>query len=181
LKRGDSGGEMSDKQTYIRESIDLYANADAAYERLYFDRQSGGFVQVHNGHNCDDAFLSELFVAEVFAQSGNRVKLLDESNALPGKHPDADINGEIWDFKEIANAENIAGATQQQIRRGKKQADKVALYVNQEFDIADVNLGIASAIRIDIANLIQKIALIDRTGRLQILNREEFVNGKRFQ
>ncbi len=172
---------MSDKQTYIRESRAIYDSACSAYERQYFDWQSGGFVLTHNGHNRDDAFSSELFVAKVFAQSGSRVKLLEESDAVPGKRPDADINGEIWDFKEIANAENIAGATQQQIRRGKKQADKVTLYVTQEYDIADVNLGIASAIRIDIANLIQKIAFIDRAGRLQILNREELMNGKRFQ
>ncbi len=131
---------MTDKQTYIRESKDLFDNADSEYERLHFDQQSGGFVLVHNDHNRDNAFSSELFVARVFARRGNRVKLLDESDAFPGKHPDANINGEIWDFKEIANAENIAGATQQQIRRGKKQADNVTLYVNQEFNIADVNL-----------------------------------------
>lgn len=68
-----------------------------------FDFNSGGYIVSHSGHNNN---LHELITAKAFMKQGNEVRLLDES--LPGKTPDAEIKGVIYDFKNInSSALNI--------------------------------------------------------------------------
>ncbi|MDJ0731024.1 MAG: hypothetical protein QNJ33_13625 [Crocosphaera sp.] len=50
---------------YIQQSKEIYENALVEYERHYFDRNTGGFVLIHQNHNTS---LSEIFIAEVLAK-----------------------------------------------------------------------------------------------------------------
>lgn len=165
--------------SYIQESQEIYNLADPEYERYYFDVVTGGFVLLHQTHNTN---ASELFVAGVFARLGRRVKLLSEQ-ALPGvRTPDAEINGEIWEFKELSpEATSISNAVQRGVAAGKKRAPNVAYHINTEADIAGINTGIARAMVWDTEKLLQRVALVFNDGRVQILNREELENGERFQ
>ncbi len=167
------------KPSYIQESQEIYNLAEPEYERYYLDVVTGGFVLLHQTHNTN---ASELFVAEVFARLGRRVKLLSEQ-ALPGvRTPDAEINGEIWEFKELSpEATSISNAVQRGVAAGKKRAPNVAYHINTEADIAGINTGIARAMVWDTEKLLQRVALVFNDGRVQILNREELENGERFQ
>ncbi len=163
---------------YIEQSRELYDNYSFEYEQHYFDENTGGFVLIHRNHNTTP---SEVFVAEVFAEQGKRVKLLSEQFWEGRKVPDAEIDEEFWEFKELCNATNIRGATQRDIREGRKQARNIAYHINQAYDISRINAGIESAIRFDDKQLVEKITLIFNNGYSETLTREEIENGERFQ
>ncbi len=165
------------RSDYIEESREIYQNSGSEYQRYYFDEDTGGFVLIHQEHKLTD---SEVFVAETFARQGRRVKLLSEQNLEGIKTPDAELDGEFWEFKELRNARNVRGAVQQDIREGKKQARNIAYYINQDFNILDINAGIQTAIRFDESRLVQQITLIFRTGSLKTLTRSELENGESF-
>ncbi len=60
--------------------------------------------QVHQGHNRGESYESELFVARVLANRGRRVTLLNETGMGAGvKTPDADIDGNLADFKWLTS------------------------------------------------------------------------------
>jgi hypothetical protein len=167
---------MPDK---VAKSKEIFDNVEPEYERYYFDESTGGFVLVHERHNRGESFDSELFVAKVFATNGSQVTLLDESDAIESKRPDAEIDGEIWDFKEIRNAENMAGAVQQSIRRGKKQADNIALHLNQNFDIAKINQGVVTSSYA--YREILKVAIVNVDKKQEVILMQEIRDGRRFQ
>lgn len=162
----------------INKSRDTYNRGGEEYERYYFDEDTGGFILIHRDHNTTD---SEIFVAKILARSGKQVKLLTEKMGNRVKTPDAEINGELWEFKELKNAINIRGATQKDIRTAKKQAPNIGYHINQEHEINRINAGIESALRFDSEKLIQTITLIFNTENFETLTREELDNGKRFQ
>ncbi len=83
-------------KNYIQQSQEIYQNAPLEYERHYFDQNTGGFVLIHQNHKTTP---SEVFVAEVLARQGKRVKLLSEQLVTRGKVPDAEIDGQFWEFK----------------------------------------------------------------------------------
>lgn len=147
------------------------------YKQYYFDDRTGGFVLIHQNHNTTD---SELFIAQVFAKLGKKVKLLSEQTEIGMKTPDAEIDGELWEFKELKNAINVRGATQRDIRNGRKQARNIAYHINQDYNINDINGGIESAIRFDPQGLIETITLIFNDETSKILTREELDNGANF-
>ncbi len=161
----------------IEESREFYNNIDKEYERYYFDEITGGFVIIHQNHNIT---VSEMFVALVFAKLGKQVKLLSEQTGEGMKTPDAEIDGELWEFKELKNALNVRGATQRDIRNGRKQARNIAYHLNQDYNIDDINGGIESAIRFDPQRLVEKITLIFNDETLITLTREEIDNGTSF-
>lgn len=163
---------------YIQQSRQLYDDASLEYERHYFDQKTGGFVLIHQNHNTT---ISEVFVAIVLARKGKRVKLLSEQFEQGKKIPDAQIDGEFWEFKELCNATNVRGATQRDIRQGRKQAGNIAYHINQDYEISRINAGIESAIRFDDKRLLKRITLIFNNGSSESLTREEIENGERFQ
>lgn len=167
------------EQSYIQESQEIYNLAESEYERYYYNESSGGFVLIHQDHNTND---SERFVAFVFADLGRRVKLLSERAASGIRTPDAEINGEIWEFKELSQAAtSISNAIQRGVAVAKKRAYNVAYHINTEANIREINTGIARALGWDTERLLQKIALVFNDSSIQILNREELDNGQRFR
>ncbi|HBB35514.1 MAG TPA: hypothetical protein DC064_27925 [Cyanobacteria bacterium UBA9273] len=165
--------------SYIRESEQIYNLAEPEYERHYYDGYTGGFVLIHQAHNTT---ASEIFTAEVLARLGRRVKLLSEQSASGIRTPDAEINGEIWEFKELTQeAVSIKNTIQRGVAIAKKRASNVAYHINTEANIGDINRGITRAMVWDTEMLLQKIALVFNDGNVQVLTREELDNGQYFQ
>ncbi|NET89127.1 MAG: hypothetical protein F6K45_13705 [Kamptonema sp. SIO1D9] len=162
--------------TNIQASRYIYENAETEYQRYYFDDTTGGFILIHIEHKTT---ASEIFIARTFAQEGKQVKLLSENSQT--KTPDAEIDGELWEFKELKNADNVRGATQQDMREGKKQAKNIAYYINQECELIDINEGIKSAIRLDTKRLLLKVSLIFNDNLTLTLTRTEIENGASFE
>ena len=165
---------------YIQQSKAIYENAELEYQRSYFDEVAGGFVLIHQQHNLND---SESFVAEVLAKMGKRVTLLSEQAAEGVRTPDAEIDGEICEFKELTKeSSNLKNRVQEGFGKAKNQsANAVIFHVNIEiYDIREIDEGIRQAIYWDINNLMQTIILVFNNQSVQKITREEWENGKRF-
>lgn len=82
-----------------------------------------------------EAFAKESKLATVLASFGFDVILIEENNALPGKKPDAIVNGIVMDFKEIeAKTElevgkNALGSNYQKGMK-KENTEGVVLYLH---------------------------------------------------
>jgi hypothetical protein len=166
---------------YIEESRQIYENAEPEYRRYYFDESAGGFVLIHQDHNLNN---SESFVAEVLAKMGKRVTLLSEQAAEGLRTPDAEIDGEICEFKELTEqTQNIRDRVQEGISRAKNQgASAVVFHINREnYEVWKINAGIKQALFWDTEKQIQKFILVFNSEQIQIITREEWKNGRSFQ
>jgi hypothetical protein len=164
----------------LQESKRLYNNAQPEYHRYYYDSNTGGFILIHLYYNTNS---SEIFLAEILAKQGKRVKLLSEQGDEGVKTPDANINGKIWEFKELSpDAISIKNTIQRGVAVAKKRAPNLVYYINNEnANIKDINRGIARTIIGDIEQLLQTIILVFNDGNIQALPREKIDNGKYFQ
>lgn len=126
------------ESSYLQESKRFYDNAQAEYNRYYYDSSTGGFILIHQDHNTN---LSEIFLAEIFARQGKRVILLSERGDEGVKTPDANIDGEIWEFKELSpDAISIKNTIQRGVAVAKKRAPNLAYHINNEnADLKDIN------------------------------------------
>jgi hypothetical protein len=165
---------------YIEQSRQIYKNAEPEYRRSYFDEVAGGFVLIHQQHNLNN---SESFVAEVLAKMGKRVKMLSEQAAEGVRTPDAEIDGEICEFKELTKyTKNLRYRVQEGISRAKNQgAAAVIIHINREtYEFWKINDGIRKAFYWDERQLIQTIILVFNSEEVQKITREEWENGRRF-
>jgi len=165
---------------YIEQSRQIYKNAEPEYRRSYFDEVAGGFVLIHQQHNLNN---SESFVAEVLAKMGKRVKMLSEQAAEGVRTPDAEIDGEICEFKELTKStKNLRYRVQEGISRAKNQgAAAVIIHINREtYEFWKINDGIRKAFYWDERQLIQTIILVFNSEEVQKITREEWENGRRF-
>ncbi|WP_293339475.1 hypothetical protein [Microcoleus sp. CAWBG58] len=165
---------------YIQQSKAIYENAEPEYRRYYFDEVAGGFVLIHQQHNLNN---SEIFLAEVLAKIGKRVKMLSEQAAEGVRTPDAEIDGEISEFKELTKStKNIRYRLQEGISRAKNQgAAAVIIQINRDsYEFWKINDGIRKAFYWDERQLIQNIILVFNSEEVQQITREEWENGRRF-
>ncbi|PSF32674.1 hypothetical protein C7H19_21360 [Aphanothece hegewaldii CCALA 016] len=165
---------------YIQQSREIYEQATSDYERYYFDENTGGFILIHQEHNKST---SNVQIATVLARLGNRVKLLSEQATTSVKTPDAEINHEIYEFKELTEeSRSLSNRVQEGIGQAKKQgATAVIYYINRStYDIWQINRGIRQAFFWDKNQQIQKISLLLPTGELKTIFREDWENGEYF-
>ncbi len=165
---------------YIETSRAIYENAEPEYRRYYFDEVAGGFVLIHQQHNLNN---SEIFLAEVLAKIGKRVRMLSEKAPESVRTPDAEIDGEICEFKELTEStRNIRYRVQEGISRAKNQgATAVVIHINREsYEFWKINDGIRKAFYWDEKQLIQTLILVFNSEEVQQITREEWENGRRF-
>lgn len=94
-----------------------------------------------------EAYAKESKLATVLASFGFDVILIEENNALPGKKPDAIVNGIVMDFKEIAAktefeaTKNTLGKNYQKGMK-KENTEGVVLYLhNFSNEFVTKNMG----------------------------------------
>lgn len=98
--------------------------------------------------------------------------------------PDAEIDGEICEFKELTEqTQNIRDRVQESIIRAKNQgAATVILHRNPEkYEVGNINAGIKQALFWDTEKPIQKLIVVPNSEQIQIITREEWKNGRYFQ
>ncbi len=109
--------------------------------------------------------------------------MLSEQAAEGVRTPDAEIDGEICEFKELTEqTQNIRDRVQEGISRAKKQgAVTVIFHVNRKsYEFWKVNDGIRKAFYWDDTQRIQSIILVFNSEESQEITREEWENGRRF-
>lgn len=165
---------------YIQQSQEIYNSAEPEYERYYFDADTGGFVLIHQNHQTSE---SNRFIAQTLARQGRRVKLLSEQAPEGVKTPDAEVDGEIYEFKELTEqSQSLRNRVQEGISKARSQgATRVVYYINREsYNLEQINRGIRQAFFWDIEQQMQALALVFRTGEIKTITREEWQNGRRF-
>lgn len=165
---------------YIQQSQEIYNSAESGYERYYFDADTAGFVLIHQNHQTSE---SNRFIAQTLARQGRRVKLLSEQAPEGVKTPDAEVDGDIYEFKELTEqSQSLRNRVQEGISKARSQgATRVVYHINREsYNLEQINRGIRQAFFWDIEQQIQAIALVFRTGETQTITREEWENGRRF-
>ncbi|AFY60196.1 hypothetical protein [Synechococcus sp. PCC 6312] len=164
----------------INQKRQQYEAAGLEYEKYYFDERTGGYVLIHQGHNRNEGFESEVSVAKAFARRGYQVELVNEQGEEGQRQFDALVNGEPWEFKELTSkARNVKNAIQKGIKIAKYQAPRIAYHINREADTRLINAGIKNALFWDDDQKITLVAVV-RSGTLQVLSREDIDNGKLF-
>jgi Contact-dependent growth inhibition CdiA C-terminal domain len=160
---------------YLSESLVLYETAEAEYSRFYFNLSMGGFVLIHTAHNRQQ-ILSEKTVARYLADQGDRVYLLPEVGFPQGvKTPDAEVNGQLWDFKCLTDETTaFANRIQAGIKGARRQgAIAVGYHVDTDnYDLVEIRRGIRRAFDLDIDQQIQQVLLVFREGEPIVYQRE---------
>jgi hypothetical protein len=150
---------------YLAQSQMLYATATPEYDRIYWNPTTGGFILLHAAHNRQN-LPSEMIVAQVLADRGQRVYLLPEMGLPQGiKTPDAEVNGELWDFKCLtAETTAFANRVQASIKVARRQgAVGVGYHIEtDDYDLSEIRRGIRRAFDLDVDQQIQQVLLVFR-------------------
>lgn len=161
---------------YITESHVLYDSAPLEYNRSYFNPTTGGFILIHIAHNRQ-SLASELAVAQVLADQSKRVYLLPEVGLPEGiKTPDADVNGQLWDFKRLsAETTAFANRVQAGIKVARRQgAIGVGYHVDTNtYNLGEIRRGIRRAFDLDQDQQIQRVLLVFRDELPIVYQRED--------
>lgn len=146
---------------------------DTDYIKIFFDSKTGGFVVAHKQHGKNE-FETNRVIALLLAKGEYRVILL--SNMIDIPTPDASINDEMWEFKTISQATNLKNRVQLDIKKGKRQAANILIFIAQRYNIEDIRAGIYNAVKFDDKEKIQKIGILFQDGRLIIVERFEVID-----
>jgi len=135
---------------------------------------NNGYVYSERATKCSD---DELEIAKFLADIGHTVILIQEVRNQ--KTADALVDGVLVEFKTISNTTNFGNRVQQDISRGKEQADNILLYIKQKqkFDYKSFYKGIEYAIKFDSYQKISTIQILFESRKLIILNRSQIEDG----
>jgi Contact-dependent growth inhibition CdiA C-terminal domain len=165
----------SSSPEYLDDSQHLYDIAAPEYDRIYFNRATGGFVLLHLAHNRQN-LESEQIVAQALADQGRRVYLLPEAGLSEGiKTPDAEVDGQIWDFKCLtAETTAFANRVQASIKVARRQgAVAIGYHIDTDiYDLSEIRRGIRRAFDLDFDQQIQQVLLVFREREPIIYQRE---------
>ncbi len=91
------------------------------------------------------------------------------------KTPDAEVNGELWDFKCLtAETTAFANRVQAGIKVARRQgASGVDYHVDtDDYDLSEIRRGIRRAFDLDVDQQIQQVLLVFREGEPIVYQRE---------
>lgn len=95
---------------------------------LDFNEQTGGFLVLHRFH-APSGFEYEIPVCAFLKIKGFRVILAEE---LPNqKSADAEVDGIVFEIKQIARAKNLTRAVLHQLRNAYHKCDNILLHIAQ--------------------------------------------------
>lgn len=111
------------------------------------------------------------------------MKLLNERAPENVPTPDALVNNQLYEFKELTpRSQNLRNRVQEGIGTARKQgAVGVVFHLNRaDYKIESINRGVRQAFFWDKKQNIQSIWLLEPTGNLTSITREDWENGQRF-
>lgn len=146
-------------------------------EVRYENSASGGSVGKPKGWKGTQG---ELVIARHLADHGFRLDLLKTSMTTGVKSADAHVQsgdeGESWEFERLTPAAaNVPDATVRTLRQAKYQAGIIVYYIDKDdVSVVDIADGIAHAFRRDRSELLRRVLLMHRDGRIQVVTRENW-------
>jgi hypothetical protein len=143
------------------------------YNKIFFDTETGGFVVAHKEHGKNE-IAGNKTIALLLVKIGYQVVLLgNQPNVISA---DATLNGEVWEFKTIMETVNMSGAVQKDIKRGKRQAANILIFIDQLYETREITRGIYNAIKFDEKRVVKKIGILFQNGYLIIMERAEVLD-----
>ena len=103
-------------------------------DAIGYDPNSGGAIILHEGHQ-PDTLNRELPAAIALRKQGWLVWLLDEAKKAKGK-PDAIINDQFVEMRQIRDAENFTKRFSKHIEGALKNSENVLIHIAQEVTAA---------------------------------------------
>jgi Contact-dependent growth inhibition CdiA C-terminal domain len=143
------------------------------YTKIFFDTETGGFVVAHKEHGKNE-IAGNKTIALLLVKIGYQVVLLgNQPNVISA---DATLNGEVWEFKTIMETVNMSGAVQKDIKRGKRQAANILIFIDQLYTANDITKGIYNAVKFDKKQDVAKIGILFQNGDLINMTRAEILD-----
>jgi hypothetical protein len=113
------------------------------YVQCYLSK-SGAEILIHSLHIGPERTDNE-WIARFLADNGETVKLLPIGSEPNVKNPDAEIEGDIWEFK--TNRVGSANSVDNEIRRAHRQADCILLWLAAEIEVEKLENAIYNRVR----------------------------------
>jgi hypothetical protein len=156
------------------ENEQLYDNYDENWRRLYFNRESQGFVVPHKKHGRDELPSNRAVAIRLAKYFGEKIELLPQLFGEHLKSADANRNNEMWEWK-MTNGSYTS--VQKRLCIGSHQSGRILLVLPEIFENSDVLRGIISAVNSDKNKRIVEISLLLPNNKLVTFSRESV--GKR--
>lgn len=145
---------------------------DSGYKKIGFDNKTGGYLVEHPNQNPQERDDNRK-MGTAFMKLGNPVDLIEIKTNK--KTPDAIVSGLLWEFKKINGG--VKNGVQLQIKRGKKQAERISIELPTEFNVRELTLAIYTAvIKNDLNEKVKELAFLIK-GKLVRITRKEIEDG----
>jgi len=166
---------LSRERNY-EEKLNLYNEIHGlGYKKGGFDKKTGGFLQIHPDHNPVKVDVNKKIGRELI-RFGKEVLLLRDIRK-EGNSPDALINGQFWQLKNITNS-NLTRGIQHAIRYGKREAGNILCRVEADnFKMHELTLGIDTALKTDLKERVENVWILVK-GKLIEIKRNEILTKK---
>jgi hypothetical protein len=143
------------------------------YTKTFFDTETCGFIVAHKEHGKKE-LAGNKTIAFMLMQYGYRIVLLRTEPDVVSA--DATLNDEVWEFKTISETKSMSNAVQKDIKRGKRQAANILIFIDQRYNPNEVTRGIYNAIKFDKNEIVQMIAILFQNGNLTMITRAEILD-----
>jgi Contact-dependent growth inhibition CdiA C-terminal domain len=129
--------------------------------QLLFTAPNGGTMEVHEEHFTEELAENQFF-GLVLALAGKHVRLRPYSYVQNVKNPDAEIDGQVVDFKFPRYSKNPHQAIQQNIKEANGQGASIAvIYLgNPNIEQNDIRRALIAALQAGWNRRIQSVWLI---------------------
>ncbi|MFN0035090.1 MAG: hypothetical protein ACKVUS_08490 [Saprospiraceae bacterium] len=111
---------------------------------LGFDEETNGFLALHRRH-APSGFEQEIPVCVFLKKLGFGVVLAEEFPHR--KSADAEIDGVVFEIKQVAQAKNILRAIRRQFRTAYHKCDNLLLHIAQPITATTLRSALSSAIK----------------------------------
>ena len=151
---------------------------DKTFTNIDFNKDSGGFVAENTKHGANE-LESNMTIAKELSKEGYGVKLLAD---IEKKSADAEfhLKGE-WEFKTLSNFTTPDKAVQGAIRRAKKQAENIVLFITEPIQPHLLTKGIINAVKFDDKKQIKNVMIKFKDKKSLIVSRKEIESGRATQ
>ena len=122
--------EYSDSFYYKtnQEAIKHFKYLEKCPNALGFDKESGGFIILHKKHKAG-GLISEIDTCIILKNAGFGVVLVEEYENE--KSVDVEIEGKIFEIKQLVNTDNLTRAIQRHFQRTYLKTNNLVLHIVQ--------------------------------------------------
>lgn len=128
----------------VEKAVKIFRDMAQHPDSLGFDEETGGFLVLYRRH-APSGFEQEMPVCVFLKKLGFGVLLVEEFPHR--KSSDAEIDGIVFEIKQVAHAKNILRAILRQFRTAYHKCDNILLHIAQPTTAATLRGALTAAIK----------------------------------